>query len=79
MATGRVRFAILPAVLAKERWPTGVLVGLTMAAAMNMDIGRGPAGDLTVALTVAAMVWSSLVAAVLPPLQKSCAPTRPGR
>lgn len=73
MATGQVRFRDVPAVLAKEL-STGVLVGLTMAAAAVVrawTLGVGPQVTLTVALTVAAIVvWSSLVAAVLPPLLK---------
>lgn len=73
LATGQVRFRDVPAVLAKEL-STGVLVGLTMAAAAVVrawTLGVGPQVTLTVALTVAAIVvWSSLVAAVLPPLLK---------
>jgi magnesium transporter len=73
MSTGQVRFRDLPAVLAKEM-STGVLVGLTMAAAAVVrawTLGVGPEVTVTVSVSVAAIVlWSSLVAALLPPLLK---------
>ena len=73
MSTGQVRFRDLPAVLAKET-STGALIGLTMAAAAVVrawTLNVGPQVTLTVAVTVAAIVlWSSFVAALLPPLLK---------
>lgn len=73
MSTGQVRFRDLPAVLAKEM-STGALVGLTMAAAAVVrawTLNVGPQITVTVAVSVAAIVlWSSLVAALLPPLLK---------
>lgn len=71
MATSQVRFRDVPAVLAKEM-STGALVGLTMAAAAVVrawTLNVGLPVTLTVAVTVAAIVmWSSMVAAILPPL-----------
>ncbi|WP_408632352.1 magnesium transporter [Mycobacterium basiliense] len=73
MATGQVRFRDVPAVLMKEL-STGALVGLTMALAAVIrawTLKVGPQVTVTVAVTVAAIVvWSSLVAAVLPPVLK---------
>jgi magnesium transporter len=73
MATGQVRFRDLPAVLAKEL-STSVLAGITMAVAAVIrawTLNVGPQVTLTVALTVAAIVvWSSFVAAILPPVLK---------
>ncbi|WP_425518522.1 magnesium transporter [Mycobacterium spongiae] len=73
MATGQVRFRDMPAVLAKEL-STGVLVGITMASAAVVrawTLGVGPEVTVTVSLSVAAIVlWSSLVAAFLPPVLK---------
>lgn len=74
MATGQVRLRDLPAVLAKEL-STGVLAGLTMAAAAVVRawmLNVGPQVTVTVAVTVAAIVvWSSLVASVLPLVLKT--------
>ncbi|ACC39131.1 Magnesium transporter MgtE [Mycobacterium marinum] len=73
MATGQVRFRDVPAVLVKEL-STGALVGFTMAVAAVIrawTLNVGPQVTVTVAVTVAAIVvWSSLVAAILPPLLK---------
>ncbi len=73
MATGQVRFRNVPAVLVKEL-STGALVGFTMAVAAVIrawTLNVGPQVTVTVAVTVAAIVvWSSLVAAILPPLLK---------
>ena len=73
MATGHVRFRDLPAVLVKEL-STGVLIAATMGIAAVIRawmLGVGPEVTITVALTVAAIVmWSALVASVLPPLLK---------
>jgi magnesium transporter len=73
MSTGQVRFRDLPAVMVKEM-STGALIGLTMAVAAVVrawTLGVGPHVTVTVAVTVAAIVlWSSLVAAVLPPVLK---------
>jgi magnesium transporter len=73
MGMDQVRFRDVPAVLAKEM-STSVLIGLTMAGAAVVrawTLNVGPQVTLTVAVTVAAIVvWSSLVAAVLPSLLK---------
>ncbi len=73
IATGQVRFRDVPAVLVKEL-STGALVGFTMAVAAVIrawTLNVGPQVTVTVAVTVAAIVvWSSLVAAILPPLLK---------
>ncbi len=73
MATGQVRFRDMPAVLVKEL-STGALVGLTMAGAAVVrawTLNVGPQVTVTVAVTVAAIVvWSSVVAAILPPVLK---------
>lgn len=73
MATGQVRLRDLPRVLAKEA-STGFLVALTMAAAAVIrawTLGVGMEVTITVSLTVAAIVmWSALVASVLPPVLK---------
>jgi magnesium transporter len=75
MATGQVRLRDLPRVLAKEV-STGFLVAVTMAAAAVIrawTLGVGMPVTITVALTVAAIVlWSAIVASVLPPLLKKC-------
>jgi magnesium transporter len=75
MATGQVRLRDLPRVLAKEV-STGFLVAVTMAAAAVIrawTLGVGMQVTITVALTVAAIVlWSAIVASVLPPLLKKC-------
>ncbi|MGB3480627.1 MAG: magnesium transporter [Mycobacterium sp.] len=69
MATGQVRFRDLPQVLAKEM-STGVLIALAMAGAALIrawTLGVGPEVTLTVTMAVAAIVmWSSLIASVLP-------------
>lgn len=73
MATGQVRMRDLPRVLLKEI-TTGLLVAVTMAAAgiaRAWTLGVGWEITLTVSLTIAASVmWSALVASVLPPLLK---------
>ncbi|OAT68374.1 magnesium transporter [Mycobacteroides immunogenum] len=73
MATGQVRLRDLPRVLAKEI-STGALVAVTMASAAIVrawTLGVGKEVAITVALTIAAIViWSALVASVLPPLLK---------
>ncbi len=73
MATGQMRFRDLPRALLKEL-STGVLVAVTMAAAAVVrawTLGVGPQVTITVSVTVAAIVmWSALVATVLPPLLK---------
>lgn len=69
MGTGQVRFRDIPAILAKEI-STGVLIAVTMAGAAIVrawTLNVGVHVTLTVAVAVAAIVlWSSLVAAVLP-------------
>jgi len=71
MGTGQIRFRDVPVVLTKEM-STGSLLALTMAGAAVVrawTLGVGPQVTATVAVTVAAIVlWSSLVASVLPPL-----------
>ncbi|MEE6165737.1 magnesium transporter [Mycolicibacterium sp. 120322] len=73
MATGQMRFRDLPRALLKEM-STGALVAVTMAAAAVVrawTLGVGPQVTVTVSVTVAAIVmWSALVATVLPPLLK---------
>ncbi|MCB0931502.1 MAG: magnesium transporter [Mycobacterium sp.] len=73
LATGHARLRDLPKILSKEL-TTGLLVAATMAAAALVrawTLGVGAEVTVTVCLTVAAIVmWSSLVAAVLPPLLK---------
>jgi len=73
MATGQIRFRDAPFVLAKEM-STGSLLALTMAGAAIIrawTLSVGPEVTATVAVTVAAIVlWSSLIAALLPPLLK---------
>ena len=73
MATGQVRMRDVPAVVAKEL-STGAMIALTMALAAVIrawTLGVGPEITLTVALTVAAIVlWSSLIASILPPVLK---------
>jgi magnesium transporter len=75
LATGDVRFRDVPAVIAKEL-STGVLIAATMGVAAVIrawTLGVGPEVTLCVALTLAAIVlWSSLVASILPPLLKKC-------
>ncbi len=74
MSTGQVRLRDLPAVLVKEV-STGALIGLTMAVAAVIrawTLNVGPHVTATVAVTVAAIVlWSSFVAALLPPVLKT--------
>lgn len=69
MATGQVRLRDVPAVLRKEL-STGALVAVTMAGAAWVrawTLGVGPEVGLTVAVSAAAIVmWSSLIASVLP-------------
>jgi magnesium transporter len=73
MATGQMRFRDLPRALVKEM-STGALVAVTMAAAAVIrawTLGVGKEVTITVSVTVAAIVmWSALVATVLPPLLK---------
>ncbi|OAN41940.1 magnesium transporter [Mycolicibacterium iranicum] len=73
LATGDVRFRDVPSVVAKEL-STGMLIALTMGLAAVIrawTLGVGPEVTLCVALTIAAIVlWSSLIASILPPLLK---------
>ena len=73
MSTGQVRFRDLPAVLTKEM-STGALLGATMAGAAVVRawmLNVGPEVTVTVSVSVAAIVlWSSLIASLLPPLLK---------
>ncbi len=73
MATGQVRFRDVPSILGKEM-STGSLLALTMAGAAVIrawTLSVGPEITATVAVTVAAIVlWSSLIASLLPPLLK---------
>jgi len=73
LATDEVRLRDLPHILAKEL-STGFLVAATMALAAlirSWTLGVGMEVTITVCLTVIAIVlWSSLVASVLPPTLK---------
>lgn len=73
LATGDVRFRDVPSVVAKEL-STGMLIALTMGLAAVIrawTLGVGPEVTMCVALTIAAIVlWSSLIASILPPLLK---------
>jgi len=73
LATDEVRLRDLPHILSKEL-STGFLVAATMALAAlirSWTLGVGMEVTITVCLTVIAIVlWSSLVASVLPPTLK---------
>ncbi len=73
LATDEVRLRDLPHILSKEL-STGFLVAATMALAALIrawTLGVGMEVTITVCLTVAAIVlWSSLVASILPPTLK---------
>ena len=73
MATGQAQLRDLPRILVKEI-SAGLLVAITMATVGIMrawTLGVGKEVTITVALTLAAIVlWSSIAASVLPPLLK---------
>ena len=73
LATEQVRLRDLPRIVGKEM-STGFLVAATMAAAALIRawmLGVGVEVTITVCLTVTAIVlWSSLVASILPPTLK---------
>lgn len=73
LATDQVRMRDLPHILSKEL-STGFLIAATMALAALIrawTLGVGMEVTITVCLTVAAIVlWSSLVASILPPTLK---------
>ncbi len=73
LATDEVRLRDLPRILSKEM-STGFLIAGTMALAALIrawTLGVGMEVTITVCLTIAAIVlWSSLVASVLPPTLK---------
>lgn len=73
LATGQANLRDLPRIVGKEA-VTGLMIGVTMAVlgwVRAWTLGVGPEVGLTVAVSIAAIVvWSSLLAAVLPLLLK---------